>query len=84
VPVWWRSVGSTQRVFAEVFADELAVAARWDPGAFRLDVEGTAYRAVLEPVAEGQAVHEGWRSAAVAESFHLRPRSPRSGTDGGR
>ncbi|MDE1149121.1 MAG: xanthine dehydrogenase family protein molybdopterin-binding subunit [Azospirillaceae bacterium] len=79
VPVlWWRSVGATHTAFAvESFVDELAVAARQDPVAFRrkLMTKHPRHLAVLNLVAEkadwGKPLPKGWaRGIAVAESFN--------------
>ena len=79
VPVlWWRSVGHTHTAFVmETLIDELAVAARQDPIAYRLallDARHTRHRAVLalvrdksgwaRPPARGRA-----RGVALHESF---------------
>ena len=80
VPVlWWRSVGHTHTAFVmETLIDELAIAAKQDPIAYRLallDAKHTRHRAVLTlvrdrsgwgktPVPKGRA-----RGVAVHESF---------------
>jgi isoquinoline 1-oxidoreductase beta subunit len=79
VPVlWWRSVGSTHTAFStEVMINELAVAARQDPVAFRraLLKNHPRYRGVLDLVAQkagwGKPLPKGrWRGVAVHESFN--------------
>jgi isoquinoline 1-oxidoreductase beta subunit len=79
VPVlWWRSVGSTHTAFStEVMINELAVAARQDPVAFRraLLKKHPRYRAVLDLAAQkagwGKPLPKGrWRGVAVHESFN--------------
>jgi len=79
VPVlWWRSVGNTHTAYVmETLIDELAVAAKQDPIAYRLallDAKHTRHRAVLnlvrdksgwgKPPAKGRA-----RGVALHESF---------------
>lgn len=81
VPVqWWRSVGSSHTAYStETFIDELAVAARHDPVAFRraLLAKRPRHLAVLELA----AAKAGWgkplpagraRGIAVHESFDTR------------
>ncbi|NMG66924.1 molybdopterin-dependent oxidoreductase [Azoarcus indigens] len=83
VPVqWWRSVGSTHTGFAtEVFMDELAVAAKADPVAYRMDLLAAHPRHV--GVLKLAADKAGWakplpaakdgkrgRGVAVHESFN--------------
>jgi isoquinoline 1-oxidoreductase beta subunit len=79
VPVlWWRSVGSTHTAFStEVMINELAVAARQDPVAFRraLLKNHPRYRGVLDLAAKkagwGKPLPKGrWRGIAVHESFN--------------
>ncbi len=79
VPVlWWRSVGSTHTAFStEVMIDQLAVAAKQDPVAFRraLLKNHPRHRAVLELAARkagwGKPLPKGrWRGVAVHESFN--------------
>jgi isoquinoline 1-oxidoreductase beta subunit len=80
VPVlWWRSVGHTHTAFVmETLIDELAVAAKQDPIAYRLallDAKHARHRAVLTTVRD----RSGWgktpvpkgraRGVAVHESF---------------
>lgn len=78
VPVlWWRSVGHTHTAFAmESMIDQLAVAAKADPVAYRrtLLADHPRHRAVLDLVAEkagwGQPLPQGrFRGVAVHESF---------------
>jgi isoquinoline 1-oxidoreductase beta subunit len=79
VPVlWWRSVGSTHNAFStEVMINELAVAAKQDPVAFRraLLKNHPRHRGVLDLAAQkagwGKPLPKGhWRGVAVHESFH--------------
>ncbi|WP_372522123.1 molybdopterin cofactor-binding domain-containing protein [Sulfuricaulis sp.] len=79
VPVlWWRSVGSTHTAFStEVMINELAVAAKQDPVAFRraLLKNHPRHRGVLELAAQkagwGKPLPKGrWRGIAVHESFN--------------
>jgi isoquinoline 1-oxidoreductase beta subunit len=79
VPVlWWRSVGSTHTAFStEVMINELAVAAKQDPVAFRraLLKNHPRHRAVLDLAAQkagwGKPLPKGrWRGVAVHESFN--------------
>ena len=78
VPVlWWRSVGSTHTGFStETFIDELAIAAKQDPVAFRMALlEGhPRHQGVLKLATEkanwGSELPEGrGRGVAVHESF---------------
>ncbi|MGA9033498.1 MAG: xanthine dehydrogenase family protein molybdopterin-binding subunit [Sulfuricaulis sp.] len=79
VPVlWWRSVGSTHNAFStEVMINELAVAAKQDPVAFRRQLlkDHPRHRGVLDLAAQkagwGKPLTKGrWRGVAVHESFH--------------
>jgi isoquinoline 1-oxidoreductase beta subunit len=79
VPVlWWRSVGSTHTAFStEVMINELAVAAKQDPVAFRraLLKNHPRHRGVLALAARkagwGKPLPKGrWRGVAVHESFN--------------
>ena len=79
VPVlWWRSVGSTHTAFStEVMINELAIAARQDPVAFRRKLlkDHPRHRAVLDLAAQkagwGKTLPKGrWRGVAVHESFN--------------
>ena len=79
VPVlWWRSVGSTHNAFStEVMINELAVAAKQDPVAFRraLLKNHPRHRGVLDLAAQkagwGKPLPKGrWRGVAVHESFN--------------
>jgi isoquinoline 1-oxidoreductase beta subunit len=79
VPVlWWRSVGSTHTAFStEVMINELAVAAKQDPVAFRraLLKNHPRHRGVLDLAAQkagwGKPLPKGrWRGVAVHESFN--------------
>jgi isoquinoline 1-oxidoreductase beta subunit len=79
VPVlWWRSVGSTHTAFStEVMINELAVAAKQDPVAFRraLLKNHPRHRGVLDLAARkagwGKPLPNGrWRGVAVHESFN--------------
>ena len=83
VPVqWWRSVGSTHTAFStETFIDELALAAKKDPVAYRraLLVKQPRHLGVLElvadkagwskPLAAGKPGEKRGRGVAVHESF---------------
>jgi isoquinoline 1-oxidoreductase subunit beta len=83
VPVqWWRSVGSTHTAFStETFIDELAVAARKDPVAYRraLLAKQPRHLGVLElaadkagwskPLPPGKSGERRGRGVAVHESF---------------
>jgi isoquinoline 1-oxidoreductase beta subunit len=84
VPVqWWRSVGSTHTAFStETFIDELALAAKKDPVAYRraLLAKQPRHLGVLElaadkagwnkPLAAGKAGERRGRGIAVHESFN--------------
>ncbi len=79
VPVlWWRSVGSTHTAFStEVMINELAIAAKQDPVAFRraLLKNHPRHRGVLELAAQkagwDKPLPKGrWRGVAVHESFN--------------
>jgi isoquinoline 1-oxidoreductase beta subunit len=84
VPVlWWRSVGSTHTAFStETFIDELAIAARKDPVAFRRTLLAAHPRhlGALElaaakagwggPLAPAKAGEKRGRGVAVHESFN--------------
>jgi isoquinoline 1-oxidoreductase beta subunit len=69
VPIWfWRSVYPSQNVFAlECFIDELAVAAKKDPLAFRLGLAEKSPR--MKEVLKAVAERSGWGSPLPAGRF---------------